>query len=270
MRVETGFADVNGTRLYYEVAGTGHALALLHGSSSDTRVWDDQFELFAQRHRVIRHDMRGHGRSDLPRDEPYLHAEDLNALLEHLGFERASVLGVSSGGGAVIDFALLYPRKTGALIPVSTGASGFKGESSTTEIDNAIRRAFQESGKKAATELAYEHPVFKPALQNPRSAASVKRSLDEANFWRMGRHDPIRRSEPPQIERLGEIVAPTLVIMGELDIPEMGPATDAIRDGVPDARKVVMSGCGHMVNIEDPEAFNAIVLDFLAELPGAG
>ena len=65
-------------------------------------------------------------------------------------------------------------------------------------------------------------------------------------------------------------MAPTLVIMGELDIPEMGPATDAIRDGVQRARKVVMSGCGHMVNIEDPEVFNAIVLDFLAELPGAG
>lgn len=262
--IETGFADVNGTRLYYEVAGSGHALALLHGSSSDTRAWDDQFEILAQYFRVIRHDMRGHGKSALPTDKPYLHAEDLNALLEHLGVQRTHVLGLSSGGGAVIDFALLHPRKTGALIPVSTGPAGFKRRSSTREIDEAIRDAFQESGKRAATELAYEHPVFKPSLQNPRSAASVRRSLDEANFWRMGRHDPIRRTEPPQIERLGEIGAPTMVVMGELDIPEMGPATDAIRDGVAGAKKVVMSGCGHMVNLEDPETFNRVVLDFLA------
>jgi pimeloyl-ACP methyl ester carboxylesterase len=264
--METGYANVNGTRLYYEVAGSGHALALLHGSSSDTRAWDDQFELFARHYRVIRHDMRGHGKSALPTDKPYLHAEDLNALLEHLSVERAHVLGLSSGGGAVIDFALLYPQKTGALIPVSTGPAGFHGGSSTREIDQAIRDAFRDSGKRAATELAYEHPVFKSALQNPRSAASVKRCLDEANFWRMGRHDPIKRTEPPQIERLGEIGVPTMVIMGELDIPEMGPATDAIRDGVAGAKKVVMSGCGHMVNLEDPETFDRVVLDFLASV----
>jgi pimeloyl-ACP methyl ester carboxylesterase len=208
--------------------------------------------------------MRGHGKSALPTHEPYLHAEDLNALLGSLGVDRAHVLGLSSGAGAVLDFALLYPHKTCALIPISMGPSGFKKGSSTREIDDAIRNAFRKSGKRAATELAYEHPVFKPALQNPRSAASVKRSLDEANFWRMAGHDPIAKTEPPQIERLGEIKAPTLVIMGELDIPEMGPATDAIRDGVAGAAKVVMSGCGHMVNLEDPETFNRVVLDFLA------
>ena len=267
MKLQTGFADVNGTRLYYEVAGAGHPLVLVHGSSADTRMWDDQFEPFARHYNVVRYDMRGHGRSTLPTDDPYLHGADLNALLEHLGIDRAHLLGLSSGGGAVIDFALLYPHKTTALIPVSTGPSGFKAESSakssTSEIDNAIREAFRESGKRAAVELAYQHPVFKPAIQSPRCGARMKQYLDEANFWRMARKDPIARTDPPQIERLGEIEVPTLVIMGELDIPEMGPATDAIRNGVPGASKVVMCGCGHMVNMEDPATFNKVVLNFL-------
>ena len=262
--LQTGFADVNETRLYYEVAGAGHPLVLVHGSSADTRMWDDQFEPFARHYNVVRYDMRGHGRSALPTDQPYLHADDLAALLEYLGMERVHLLGLSTGGGVVIDFALLYPHKTTALIPMSIGPSGCKTESSTTEIDNAILKAYRESGKMAAAELAYEHPAFKPAIQNPRCGARMKQSLDEADWWWMARKDPIASTEPPQIERLGEIRVSTLVVMGELDIPEIGQSTDAIKNGVSGARKVVMAGCGHMVNMEDPETFNRTVLDFLA------
>ena len=264
MKVKTGFANVNGTRLYYEVAGSGHPLVLIHGSSTDTRMWDDQFGPFSEHHNVVRYDMRGHGKSALPTEEPYRHAEDLNGLLEHLVIERAHVAGLSSGGTTVMDFALLFPDKTAALVPISTGPTGRQsGPSSTKWIDEAIREAFKKSGKRAATELAYQHPVFSPAVQNPRTSARMKQYLDEADFWRMSRKDP-SMTEPSQVDRLAEIDTPTLVIMGELDIPEVGPATDAIRDGIAGARKVVMSGCGHMVNMEDPETFNGIVLDFLA------
>ena len=264
MNVETGFANVNGTRLYYEVAGSGHRLVLIHGSSTDTRMWDDQFGPFSEQYRVIRYDMRGHGRSALPTEEPYRHAEDLKGLLEYLDIERAHVTGLSSGGTAVIDFALLFPDKTAALMPVSSGPTGRRsGPSSTKQIDAAIREAFKESGKRAATELAYQHPVFSPAVQNPRAGARMKQYLDEADFWRMSRKDP-GMTDLSQVDRLGEIDTPALVIMGELDVPEMGPATDAFRDGVAGAQKVVMLGCGHMVNMEDPETFNRTMLDFLA------
>ena len=203
--METGFAHVNGTKLNYEVQGAGHPLALLHGTSTDTRMWDDLIEAFSRSYRVIRHDMRGHGRSETPTDKTYLHAQDLNALLEYLSIERAHVLGLSSGGGAIIDFALRFPEKTGALVPVSATPSGFRKDSSTSstrEIDEAIVAAYGESGKRAATEILYEHPVFKPALQNPRCGARMKQYLDEADFWRMGRRDPGGHAEPPQIERL--------------------------------------------------------------------
>jgi 3-oxoadipate enol-lactonase len=81
MTTETGIVEVNGTRLYYEAAGSGPALVLIHGFNLDTRMWDDQFEVFAQHYRVVRYDARGFGQSALPTDEPYTGADDLQALL---------------------------------------------------------------------------------------------------------------------------------------------------------------------------------------------
>ncbi len=262
--VETGFADVNGTRLYYEVAGSGHPVVLVHGSHTDTRMWDDQFEPFAQHYRVIRYDMRGYGKSAFPGEETYLHEEDLSALLEFLRVERAHLVGLSAGAGTVMEFALRYPHRTGRLILVSVPLSGLREGSSIRKIDERMVAAFRMSGKMAATELAYEHPVFKPAIQNPRCSARMKQYLDEADFWRMAKTDPLGGEGPLLIERLGGITATTLVIIGDLDIPEVVPSADAISYRAARARKVMLPGCGHMVNMEDPETFNRIALDFLA------
>src|SRR5688500_10311922 len=90
-----GFADVNGTRLFYEIAGSGPMLALIHGFSLDTRMWDDQYAALAQRQRVLRYDARGFGRSAVPGSERYSHAEDLLALLEYLEIEHTALIGFS-------------------------------------------------------------------------------------------------------------------------------------------------------------------------------
>ena len=268
MDVKSELVNINGSRFYYEIAGEGDTLVLIHGSSTDTRMWDDQFRPFSEHFQVLRYDMRGHGQSDQPSDEPYSHASDLNMLLEHLDIKKAHMAGLSSGGTAVIDFALLHPDKTSSLIPISAGPTGRPStKSSTHEIDKAIRLAFNTSGKPAASKIAYEHPVFNPAVMNPLSSKRMKQYLDEAkDWWRMSRKDPGKVEESSQITRLNEISVPTLVIVGELDIPEMGPASDSIVNGIPEARKVSMLNCGHMVNMEDPDTFNKILLEFLRQI----
>ena len=105
MSVESGFAAVNSTRLYYELAGSGTPVALIHGFTLDTRMWDDQFQPLAEHYRVLRYDARGFGRSDLPTDEPFSPHDDLRALLEHgevstrghRGFMRAVVARCQPG-----------------------------------------------------------------------------------------------------------------------------------------------------------------------------
>src|SRR6266851_3278425 len=115
---QTGFAELNGTRLYYEVAGEGHPLVLIHGGLVDRRLWDDQFDVFAQHYRVIRYDIRGFGNSDVPAG-PYSNYEDLYGLLKFLGVEKAYIMGLSMGGGIDIDFTLAHPEMVAALIPVA-------------------------------------------------------------------------------------------------------------------------------------------------------
>src|SRR5713101_544743 len=106
----SGFAEVNGTRLYYEVAGEGYPLVLMHGGIMDNAMWNDQFETFPQHYRVIRFDLRGFGQSDLPvGQKPYSMRGDLRALLTFLGIDRANILGISMAGSIAIDFTLDSP-----------------------------------------------------------------------------------------------------------------------------------------------------------------
>lgn len=103
--VQTGFAEVNGTTLYYEVAGAGHPFVLAHGHLLDRRSWDDQFAVFAQRYRVIRYDQRGFGDSGLiAKGDSYSARQDLYALMQFLDIESVYLMGVSAGGALAIDF----------------------------------------------------------------------------------------------------------------------------------------------------------------------
>lgn len=123
---QTGYAPVNNGRLWYEAAGTGHPLVLLHGGLVDSRLWDPQFPVFAQHYRTIRYDLRGHGRSSDAGPEPYSHIDDLHTLLGVLEIPRAHILGLSMSGAIVVDFALAHPEMVTALLPVAAGLSGYE------------------------------------------------------------------------------------------------------------------------------------------------
>src|SRR3712207_5045953 len=100
---ESGIAEVNGARLFYQVAGEGPVVVLLHAGIADSRMWDGQFEEFVRHHRGIRYDARGYGRSDMPAG-PFARHEDLHGLLHFLGVERVSLVGLSMGSSTAIDF----------------------------------------------------------------------------------------------------------------------------------------------------------------------
>src|SRR5258708_17659735 len=120
-----GFADVNGARLWYETAGSGPALVMLHGHLLDSGQWDGQLAELAGERRAVRYDTRGFGRSDMPA-APFSYADDLHALLGVLGIERAALMGCSGGGATVIDFALAHPEMASALRLVGGAMSGFQ------------------------------------------------------------------------------------------------------------------------------------------------
>ncbi len=164
---QQGFADVNGTRLYYEVRGSGPPLVLIHGFTLDTRMWDSQFEAFSRHYQTIRYDVRGHGRSADPvSEETYSHSDDLIALLHHLDLERAHVLGQSLGAMIAIDFVLTYPSAVDTLIPVDTsGLGGFPFPPDIAETLAQINATATEKGVDAAREIWMSTGWFAPARE---------------------------------------------------------------------------------------------------------
>ena len=278
-RLQTGFAEVNGTTLYYEVAGTGHPLTLIHGGLVDRRLWDDQFDAFAQHYQVIRFDMRGFGDSGLIKAKagPYSFEKDLRALLQFLGIQKTYMLGLSMGGASAIDFTLLYPEMVDALVPVAMGLSGFKpAEDEFAEEEKASWVGADEALKKGDVQRAVEltlrtwtdGPLRKPGQVDPAVREKV-RAMTTRNFERPDDQEMVEPQalEPPAISRLSEIHVPTLIVVGDQDVRSILTIADILEKGIAGARKVVIPNTAHHLNMEKSREFNQIVLDFLGALP---
>ena len=270
-----GFAEVNGAKLYYEVMGAGHPLVLLHEGIADSRMYDDQFNAFAQRYRVVRFDLRGFGRSDLPPgDEPVALYEDLYGLLALLGIKKTYVLGMSMGGAIALDFTLAYPVMVDALILVAPGVSGYDMASFEVEyqaigeeIEEAVKRGDYERASELETRIWVDGPERTPQQVDPVVRQRVY-EMNLHNYRTMGAAEfpPPWELEPPAIARLGEVAVPTCLIIGDKDVREMLSIIEKLEQGIPGARKVVMRDVAHALNMEQPEEFNRIVLDFLGSL----
>jgi len=268
-QLQTGFADVNNTRLYYEVAGTGHPLVLIHGGLVNRRLWDDQLAVFAQHYKVIRFDIRSFGDSAPITAEtpPYSLEEDLYSLLKFLGIEKTYVLGLSMGGAMAIDFTLMYPEMVDALIPAAMGLSGFEGEEPWTEVDEALKRGDVAQAVELNLRMWTDGPLRTADQVDPDVREKV-RVMTTRNFEHPEEENATqpRTLEPPAISRLSEIHVPTLIIIGDQDVLDILKIADILEKGIPGARIEVIHGTAHHLNMEKPQEFNRIVLDFLGAL----
>lgn len=262
----SGFAEVAGTRLYYETAGSGPPLVLVHGFTLDSRMWDDQFEAFSRRYRVVRYDLRGFGRSDLPAGEGYTHPDDLEALLDRLGMARAHVLGLSMGGWIATHFALTRPERVGGLVLADAALIGFRWSPAWKERWRAIEAKAAQAGRAAANRLWLDHPLFAPARETPEVASRLSRIISEYSGWHWANRDPHRAIDPPDIQRLDRVRSPTLIVIGERDLPDFQATAAALQQGIPGAATLLLPGVGHMSSMEAPRRFNEAVRGFLDTL----
>ncbi|HKS30201.1 MAG TPA: alpha/beta fold hydrolase [Pyrinomonadaceae bacterium] len=258
----SGMAEVNGTRLYYEMAGKGRVVVLIHGGLVDSRMWDSQFKELARNFRVIRYDLRGYGKSAFSMG-PYSHIDDLYALLKFLKVERASLVGLSLGSIIAVDFTLEHPEMVGALVLTSSGLRGHP--SARNEKAAAIFKAAEVEGMGKAIEMWMEHPFFATGKNVPGYTQRMKRMLaDNFRYWGPT-PAPIVLTWPPRpsIERLSEIKTPALVIAGLEDAPNILVIADTLEAKIAGAKKVLIPGVSHHLNMEKPKEFNKLVLDFL-------
>lgn len=261
-----GMANVNGTRLYYEIAGTGQAVVFIHGFTLDTRMWDDQFQPFAKEFQVVRYDMRGFGKSAVPTGDEYSHVEDLKALLDFLKIKHAYLVGLSKGGAVALDFTLMYPKMVHALVLLDTVLPGFNW---STEGAARDRLVWEEAGKGgiAAAKISWlAHPLFAPAHRHPAVSVRLAQIIEDYSGWHFVNRNHEHNLHPPAATRLGEITIPTLAIVGEYDLPDFLNITHLIAQEIPQAQKIIIPNVGHMSNMEASHKVNRAMSEFFKEL----
>lgn len=260
----SGFARVNDSELYYETDGAGPAVVLLHGGLLNLRQWDDQVERFARDYLVIRYDARGHGRSSFPA-VPYSHHDDLNGLLRKLGIEQAHLVALSQGTAVAVEFTLTFPGMVRSLV---LGAAPLRGYALSAEFSDAMR-AIIAAGVGGDTERTRRLLWDFAPLRHAATQSTVRERADRMVLvdysWAVFREDaPQRRSvDPPPAARLDAIAAPTLVVVGDEEMPTLTEQAEFMAKRIPGARMVVIRDAGHWVNMEQPEEFERVVLDFL-------
>jgi pimeloyl-ACP methyl ester carboxylesterase len=247
--------DRDGVKIHYEVAGDGPALLLTHGYSATGEMWQGQLATLTPHFKVITWDMRGHGASDYPQDQAAYSEEatvaDMAALLDAVGAEQAIIGGLSLGGYMSLAFHRAHAQRTRALLIIDTGP-GYKNDQARDGWNaNALRRA----GRLEADGLG----------DVSKASAEVRqaRHRDATGLARAAR-GMLTQRDARVIESLPGVAVPSVVIVGAEDTPFLA-ASDYMAAKIPGAKKIVIEGAGHSVNIDKPEAFNAALMGFLRE-----
>ena len=255
--------------LYHEETGGGRPVLLVHAGICDSRMWDPQWETLPRSHRTVRYDMRGFGRSAIP-PESFSHARDLLQLMDELGIRSATLVGVSMGGRVATEVAVAARERVDSLVLVGSAFPGHDWSDEVERHDNEAEAALARGEVDAAVEvnlrLWVDGPSRSPADVDPAVRDLVGRMIrrsfelqlpvaDEAD------HVPL---VPDLADRLDEVRAPTLVIVGEHDVEDIHLIADRLASGIPDTRRATIPGAAHLPSLERPAEFDELVLGFLA------
>jgi 3-oxoadipate enol-lactonase len=254
------FVEVEGSKLYYEECGTGaQAVVLIHDGIAHSAVWDGVWPVFCKHFHTIRYDRRGFGRSPIPTTW-YSETEDLSKLLLHSKVSHAILVGSSHGGELSIDFTLQYPGMVQQLVLVGAVVSGFpysdhflnRGMVNSQPFDKGDVAAGLSNWAKDKYLLASGHDAAQKRLHE----------LLTSNPQDMTHTDYIRPTQPA-LPRLREIRVPTLILVGDADIPDVHAHAGAIEAGIVGSKRVIISDTGHLMYLEKPEEFSRQVIAFI-------
>ncbi len=260
--VDSGYVTVDGGKLYYEIAGKGPDIVLLHDGMVPCTIWDEQFQWLAKNYRVVRYDRRAYGKSSNP-VAPYSHIDDLNQVFEKLKIGKAIIFGMSSGGGLAIDFTLKYPVKVTGLVLVGAVVGGYGYSAHMgTRGGHMIPPSARSDQQKLVRYFVWDDP-YEIYQDNVRAKERVWEWMKDYPKEDRGAGIPVKPTERRAVGFLSEITVPTLILVGEFDIPDVHAHSGVIQAGISGAARKIIPNSGHLIPIEQPELFNAAVDDYL-------
>jgi len=262
-------ASINGVSLHYEVFGAGRDIVLCHGLSGSHQDWAHPISALMADYRVVVMDHRGHGSSQAP-SSPQAYsignfAQDVRSVMALAGVAGCCLGGHSMGGFIALELTLSHPHMVAALVLVDTSSGEVDMPPEHTEVRLRALELARSAGMQAAFEyvaasspMTREYFERRPRMREVARQRAVETSVEGyVHSWRA------IREWAPVTPRLSEIRVPTLVVVGEADTPFLRPAR-VLAEGIPNAQLVVIPGCGHSPHLEEPEAFNRALRDFLA------
>jgi pimeloyl-ACP methyl ester carboxylesterase len=270
------YATTNdGVQLYYEEVGSGIPLIFVHEFAGDHRAWEAQMQHFGRRYRAITFAARGYPPSDIPPDASFYSqaraADDIAAVLDHLGIEKAHICGLSMGGFATLHFGFRHPDRALSLCVAGCGygAELEMREKFRSEADAVVASLLTDGMETFAARYAHGPTRVQFEAKDPRGFAIFKAQLAEHSALGSANTQLGCQKERPSLYTLtaemAALTIPTLILTGDEDWPCLAPAL-LMKRTIPSAALSVMPNCGHTINLEAPQMFNEIVEDFMAQV----
>lgn len=265
-------------RLYYDVAGQGDTLILLHGYGMDRRMWDKVYKPLSKHYHVVRYDLRGYGLSGLPEvGFGYLHADDLSALMDALSIQKAHLVGVSLGGRVVTEFTALHPERVRSATISSGALSRIPDRSSvppevvklyndTVFAEN--RRQAKENAARGMDALKAEWKQGMRRISGKRYRKikeDLERMIDDWQAWQWinPETDAFIGDQADSLFARQAKHPPMLLLIGQYDYTENKKAMQRLATICPEATIQLLPEAGHFTVMESPGAFLKQVLSFL-------
>jgi len=259
---DTGYILVDGGKLFYESAGKGTNIVLLHDGMVNNSIWDEQFPLLSKTYRVVRYDRRGYGKSSDP-ELKYSHIADLNQLFIQLRINKAIIFGMSSGGRLAIDFTLTHPEKVTGLVLVGAVVSGF-GYTSHMNTRGGHFDPQKITDPVKVNEYFIKDDPYEIYSENTAAKEKVMKLLP---FLARQNSVPTQPAVKVAVRSLSEIKVPALILIGEYDIPDVHAHAGVINAGIANSKREIIPRSGHLIPIEQPALFNESIIAFLNKLP---
>ncbi|BAY07907.1 alpha/beta fold hydrolase [Calothrix sp. NIES-2098] len=247
--------------LHYEIQGTGEAIALIHSGGADLRDWQSIAPLLAKKYQVITFDGRGAGQSPPPL-EPANYVEDLTRLLDHIGIEKATLVGHSIGGQIATDFALTYPERVSKLVLVAPGLSGYQFSPEMEQWFAEVMAAAPDVEKMV--KLMLERPIYSTIMNSPQSELMYEMTKHNTQRYFDWQSSEQIWPQPPAIARLHELQTQTLFIIGTKDSNDLFRIAELFKQ-VPDIRFAKIDGADHMPTLTHSVEVYSSICDFLSD-----
>jgi pimeloyl-ACP methyl ester carboxylesterase len=267
----------DGVSLHYEEAGSGTPMVFVHEYAGDHRSWEPQLRFFSRRYRCIAYAARGYLPSDVPAEpEKYSQdraTDDIAAVIRGLGLGKAHVVGLSMGGFATLHLGLRHAELARSLVAAGVGYGAAPGKTAQfhAETDAAIARIRAEGMEKFG--LTYSRGPTRLVFEekDPRGYAEFQQQLREHSTEGSAlTMNGVQRQRPNLFDLkdgFARMTVPTLIVAGDEDDPTL-EASIYLKRTIASSALLVMPKCGHTMNLEDPDAFNRAVLDFVTQVDG--